>query len=429
MKQRNLLIAAAALAIVGCTNDESATTAALSTFDSKAINFSSNTTRASVVTLATLETDGNKFKVFATSGDNPTSWYTDGTYTINGEYNYVYSEAASDWAWSSISPAWPTATTGYPMRFLAVYPSSITTSEAKDELTEEISLNSEITIEATSADQVDIMTALSTTNAKPADGHLALCFKHILSRLNFSIVAGNGVTVELQRITVNNVGNKGKYSHDAQAWTDAPDEFASDYTYVELVEDDKFTTTGKDETVENAAFVSEDDNYNYLMLMPQIDAPEWDPAKMVSGDEDVDDMTGAYIEVIYRYEAPVATSSIGYSSYTEHPNYIADPDNEAYDKYKDNDDVGETALYIRVAYPLDAAWEIGNAYSYNIGLGTLSSSNGYLIDDVYYDKNGDPTDFPIDLEDIKPGDPVSSDRIDFTVSICNEWVTVTESLN
>ncbi len=423
MKQRNLLIAAVALAIIGCTNEESATTSALSSFDTKAINFSSNTTRASVVTLATLETNGTDFKVFATDNTTPMSWYNDGTYSINGGDNYVYSEAASDWGWSSIAPAWPTVATSYPMKFLAIYPSSIETSEVEDVLNNKITLNSKITIEDTSGDQVDIMTALSTTDAKPADGHLALCFKHILSRISFSIVAGNDVTVELQRITVNNVGDEGTYSHDNQAWTYAPTTFASDYSYVELDGATKFTTTGEDATEETAAFVG--GTSSYLMLMPQSGAAAWDPAKMLAGKETVDDMTGAYIEVIYRYEAPVATSSIGYSSYTEHPSYIADPNNELYDKYEEN----ETALYIRVAYPLDATWEIGNAYSYNIGLGTLSSSNGYLIDDVYYDKNGDKTDFPIDLEDIVPGDPVSSDRIDFTVSICTEWVTVNESLN
>ncbi len=411
MKQKHLLIAAAALAFASCSKEEAPTVGAPEAFNTKAISFSSNTTRASVVDLAALEADATGFKVYATDAKTPNVWYADAdSETIDGE-NYKYNTGV--WAWTSITPLWPTDIAQYPMNFLAIYPAATTTNETVGDLM------SDITIKSDPAAQMDIMTASASAASKPSDGKLALCFKHILSRINFNVVAGKDVDVELQRIAVDNVGDNGTYSLQDAAWDEAPTVFASKYTYQELDGVDKFTTTGTDAAEKAGAFVGSTDDY--LMLMPQSGAPAWVPAtwKTIA---DPNNMEGAYIEVIYRFDSTSNSEMrVGYASYADHPSYIADPDNTKFDKYE----ADPTALYVRVAYPLTATWEIGKAYSYNIALGTANATNGYLIDDVYYDKNGEPTDFEVDIDGVEPGDPISSNEINFTVTICKDWEVVT----
>ncbi|MFI3278214.1 MAG: fimbrillin family protein [Rikenellaceae bacterium] len=403
MKQKFLLFSAALCIIASCSKDDgtSSSSSSATSFNGDKISFENATSRASVATITTLEDDDIGFKVYATTASDNSTWY------IDGSNNYVYSSA---WGWTDTDnePLWPSDTSEYDMSFLAIYPAAPTGSTLTATAP---NLSAAIVVPSPSG-QDDIMTAVASTSAKPADGHITLYFKHILSRLGFSIKAGDGVTVELQCIKMSSVGNSGSYDVATESWTEAPDTFENDYTYIDLAGETHATFLGAtdDDTSELKSTLagSTDD---YLMLMPQSGAPAWDPYDWADGDT-ADDMEGAFIELIYRYSSDEEENCIGYDDISDHPDYNT----------VDDASLESTPLYIRVAYPLDASWEKGYSYDYQISLGTLDSSNGYLIDEYYYDKYGNPTKFTVNSE-LTTGDPVSSNVIHFEVKVYSGWTT------
>jgi hypothetical protein len=217
----------------------------------------------------------------------------------------------------------------------------------------------------------------------------------MLSKINFKVVTGTHVTVEVQSISVKNAGNTGTFNYAALGWTNLPTSGTQSYNYMTApVNNPANVFIG----ATTAAAVT--GSSGSLMLMPQdFSARAWD--KTVTGLA----ANQSYIEVVYRiYETATGKDLVGYTDATEHP---------------DNADAHVTGpLFVKVGYSLPTTWLMGKAYTYTIYLGD-GSSGGNLTDENYIDENGGDTDLPV--EDHNITDPIFPlGPIGFNVSV-EDW--------
>lgn len=383
-----------ALAATSCAKDDVSSSNA--EYNPDQIGFRSNTSRASVVNLPALAASPDGFKVFGASGSAPAGWYAG----IDGTNNYK--ATAGVWGWVNAAPVWPTTPTGYPMKFYAFFPASAGGMSITTPTPTTMSGTYTVLPEAT---QVDFLAAKATAVSKPASGMLPLTFTHILSKINFGVIPGFGATVHVQSINVNNVGNSRSYDFLTGDWTTPqPLAFVSKYFY-------KTTTTpataltGIDVT-EAAVQNVVPSNGGNLMLMPQT-ATTWTPATGVAA-------ANAHMGVIYRLTTVADPNAVGYTVANSHPNYNA---LTAAEKTVLNG----KPLFVKVGYPFAPStmtWNKGKGYTYNICLGTANASNGYIVNDFYYDELGNPTTLPIIGKD--NGDPISNGNINFNLSV-SDW--------
>lgn len=383
-----------AMVATSCTQDEESSNAPL---NPNQIGFATNTTRAAVANLAALEASTSGFVTYAASGAAPTGWYPN----IDGLNNYK--KTGGVWGWSAGSPDWPTTAAGYPMSFYAYFASSYVGLALPTPTPTPTSMTGSYIIQP-EANQVDFLAAKATALSKPASGMLPLTFNHILSKINFGVIPGSGTTVFLQSIGVNNVGNQRSYNFLSGDWTIAqPTAFTSNYSY-------KNTTTpattlvGIDPTEVIAQNVVP--STPNLMLMPQT-ATTWTPVTGVAP-------ANAYMGTIYRLQTATDVNAVGYASANSHPNYSSQ-----------NSTIQATLngkpLFVKVGFPFapsTMAWVKGKGYTYNICLGTAGATNGYIVDNFYYDENGLPTTLPIIGK--SKGDPISNGKINFIISV-TDW--------
>lgn len=232
------------------------------------INFSANTTRASINYLDQVK---GGFKVFATENGNA-SWY------INGG---IYENKGS-WDWQTTKHKWPTEKTKYPMNFYAFYPQTAT---GFDPTTTSVgSVTANITIQSDPATQTDYLAAnYINVTTKPASGKLNLMFKHITSKVNFSVIAGTGANVFVQQLHMQNVGNTGTFSYNNLVWDafTASEVGTGKYKYfpTEVVPSTTnalptFTPATADETTKNPVYGADRHSHN-LMLRPQTETKTW----------------------------------------------------------------------------------------------------------------------------------------------------------
>ena len=415
MRKIVLGLAAMALIFTSCSKDE---VTGVNEQNPDVIGFFSSTSRATVANLATLQGDATGFKVYGTSTASSSGWFTG----ISGAVNYRYN---SGWGWATGAPQWPTVATEYPMNFYAMYPAApagvVPSASAISQI------DGAVTIQATAAAQVDLLAAKATATAKPGDGKLPLTFNHILSKVNFGVIAGNLTSPFVQSIGVKNVYNAATYDYVVGAWkgTPAPVGVAS-YEYFKSTAV-PFTTTGtaaeapvailSTSTTPTAAAGN-------LMLLPQTHAT-WDKTAATLA-------SGSFVEMIYRLTAPGAPNSIGYTAATDYlvdyPATIIPAWGTAPNNYSGIGTGGgqySSKLFVKVGFPFAATnftWAPGKGYTYNIGLGTSGSSNGYYTDDTYYDEHGQDTGIPVVGKKI--GDPVSDGIIHFLVNVTN-WDDLT----
>ena len=407
MKKFVLGLAAMALIFASCAKNE---VEQINEQNPDVISFSSTTARATINNLATLQADAAGFQVLGkTTGAS--SWFSSGG-TIDGTNNYGF--AASAWGWVGTPAKWPLVSTDYPMDFYAIYPPSA--SVTKNATTPTIT--DAITIAGTVAAQKDLLAAKASTASKPADGKLSLTFKHILSKINIGVIAGNGKTVIIQEAGAQNVYNKASYDYVAGTWLASPVITGNvGYEYFKgLVAAAKSITGVAAETAEPiyAAAVTN----AHMMLMPQTHA-SWNPT---SGT-----VSNSYISMTYRLKG-AAGDEVGYTDatdyLTDYPDFV---DVTAWSSYSGISSgatpYGTKPFYIKVGFPLATAggnftWAPGKGYTYNLCLGTLGSSNGYYVDDTYYDEDGNDTGIPI--KGIVIGDPVSDGIINFKVDV-TDW--------
>ncbi len=409
MKKILMTLVAAGLILTGCTRNE---TEGYDIANPDVISFSSSTSRAVIHDLSTLTNDVNGFRVYGKTANVSDAWHTN----VNGENNYAYSE--SNWGWVGTPAEWPTTDASYPMSFYAMYPADQPTT-----VTAATVLSRDVTIAATAATQTDLLAATATAESKPASGKLSMTFDHILSKVNFGVIAGHDMVPEILTVKINNVNSYNTYNYILHTWGNMSTTVADyDYFHNTTV---PFTTTGTDTNEEVAVpfYTSAEAASAHLMLMPQTaesGAPAaWD---MEAGTLN----TNSYIEVIYRITTTTLSDYIGY---TEGGDYMVDYplfNNPGWGGYSGGLGTGDSQyndhLYIRVGFPVAVSWVPGKGYVYNLCLGTADSTNGYYIDTTYYDNTGSDTGVPIkgpEGEDITPGDPVTSGVINFLIDVSN----------
>lgn len=407
MKKFVFGLATCSLILASCSSNDSLEQAIV-TENLNVITFNANTTRASVNNLESVK---GGFPVFAQT-KNGSTWY------INGitDDKAIYSFKSSAWSWSDGVMAnqkkWPTETVAYPMHFYAYYPKiangfNLNTSTLG-------ALNATITIGSAATNQSDFLGAKYTdVTTKPGSGKLNLSFEHITSKINFGIVAGAGTSVFVQQLGLNNVGNIGTYSYTTGSWSyTTPDTYTGRYSYWGTEKTGNVINVFSPAAPANETIIPfySANIANHLMLRPQENTPVWN-GKATAGN--IITPSDAYIESVYRLEANGDINAVGYKDASKHPDFSALSEDK------------QTALrgkplYIKVGFPFGnpLSWLKGKAYTYNIGLGTLGSTGGVIIDNRYYDEKGNPTDLTI--KDKNTGDQVNNGEIHFNISV-GEW--------
>ncbi len=368
-----------ALLVVGCAKDNVQGNHSPA---SDYVGFSVSATRAASANSTTIRNDPSGFRVWATSGNAPSAWYNDGTNPIDGTRNYI----CTDGKWGFANPVkWPERD-GYPMRFYALYPAA---PAGIGTITESFSsgatLSAEYTVQPTAAEQTDLLSVSVTTTAKPSSGTVSLTFRHILSQVDFGVIAGKGVDVEIQSVDLVNAATTSTYDLIAGEWT-APVTGNASYAYFGGIADGNMPvwpgdlSVVADDQTPNPIYAGSDATDKHLMLMPQT-TTSWIP---VGGSAPTAE-SGAYIVVTYRMSSGNGTNGTGnpreagFADATEHP---------------DNAGGVTGPLFVRVGFPLPAdnagkfVWKAGKSYIYHLGLGTYDSCNGYILDENYYDSNG-----------------------------------------
>jgi hypothetical protein len=342
------------------------------------------TTKSSVANLSALQSDANGFGIYATKGASSALFIDNKAYKYDGGI----------WKWAEASILWPSETTDYPVNFYAYHPKANTSLNA--------SLTADYTVAAMPEDQKDLLAANQTgVTVRPASSDVALSFKHMLSKVDFKVVTGADVTVEIQSIAVKKVGNNGTFNYASLAWSAAPTAFNSAYDYMtaQMKPANVFAgvTTAKDVKGSSGS----------LMLMPQnLSARAWD--KTITGLA----ASQSYIEVVYRvYETATGKDIIGYGDAANHP----------------NNTTVTGSLFVKVAYPLPTNWAMGKAYVYTIYLADGNSSGGNLIDEKFVDENGNdsklPVIYPETGEKIDVLDPIFPDKPIGFIIVVEDWGT------
>jgi hypothetical protein len=378
MKKSIFGLAAIALLAVGCA--ENATVAENPIANPDAIGFELGTgkvTRATSSTVATIQGDAAGFGIYGVKGTSNTPFIE------NAAYGW---EGGTAWGWLSTDIEWPVSTE-FPIDFYAYYPKAGTALGA--------ALTASYTVLDNVANQIDHLAAQKVDiNAKPANSKVTLDFKHILSKIDFAMTVGAGVTVPLQYVAVRNVANQATYNYGTMAWGSLSSTNSSDYVYLDA--DPATTTTNTKATTAEAVAVTGDNNS--MILMPQnLSSKAWD------GLVDAPGTAESYIEANYRvFETDGGEDIVGYTDASNHPGFLTLLDET------EQAALNGKPLFVKVGYPLGTEWLQSTAYTYVLRLGDPAAGGGQLIDENFYDENGDRTDLPV-VYPTTPGDPDQPD--------------------
>lgn len=391
---KKIVLGVAALALLaGCSRYESGEENPKSPDN---IRFDVTTTRATIATITELEAGG--FKVWGTAA-NTAGWY-------GGIAGIMHTYTNGTWDFAT-PVSWPTDAAAYPMDFYAVFPSATTVTATPGTNPGQQSLTSDFTVAATAAAQIDLLGSKGVANIKPANGNLAMVFHHLLSKVDYGLMLGNGFAASIQGLTVNNVGNRGTYTYTGTpAWTTAPSTYTTKYAYYGTIYDDP---TGHTTDLGNFQYSSSADGtvvpfYDdqtsptaaqaHLMLMPQANAAQfWGsgsaPAAVPT--------TQSYVTMVYRLRQD-GHDLIGFANAESHKAFAGS-------RLQASGYNAMDPLFVKVGYPFDLNWTSGKGYTYNINLGGGDgATGGYLLDQNYYDKYGNRTDLIVGDTD-GDGDP------------------------
>lgn len=454
MKRFVFGLATCAIALASCSTNDVLEQGSGSN-NPNVINFNATTTRASVNKLDQVK-DG--FPVYAVTTKNEQdedalAWAIE---------NKTYKFEGNTWKWD-ITQSWPISLKMFPMNFYAYYPAAKDENSDAEyapeptkngEVVNVNTLKATITIGSTASDQEDYLAANSTGITRPM-ATVPLAFKHITTKINFGVIAAAGTKSYVQQMNINNVKNTGTYNYvtttDTEKWGNTASfntQVSNKYDYYGTPANNSDNTS----IIPVVAFMGNDEAVNFypctpepvlevvqdridaadknLMLLPQAATPVWTPSKFsgLSSEEQNEIMTikpagkiitplKAYIGSVYRMIDEKGNDLVGFADASNHPNYDATK----------HSDLNGKPLFVKVGFPLtakqgdkylDLAWTMGKAYTYNIALGQLESSGGYILDDRYYDEKGNPTDLTIEGKD--PGDPVLGGTINFHVTV-GDW--------
>lgn len=225
MKNKYFILAAAALALAACSNDETVESAALS--ESNAISFRpfvNNVTRSTDIIATTLQSSG--FKVFATEyNDKNKLYFSETDFTWDGTASYT---SANKYYWPS--------TGALDFYAYASNGSSTITHTANSNVFE-------ITPATTAADQSDFVFANTNNKSKGTSlddatfygkNGVPLNFRHALSKVTVKLKNSNtATTVTVKDVTLGYINNKGTYTYSGSTTntnTDAHDTENLKYT-------------------------------------------------------------------------------------------------------------------------------------------------------------------------------------------------------
>lgn len=427
MKKMLWGLAASALVLSSCSNNEVFDEPNNGLKDPNQINFMTSTTKANSNTKEQLK---GGFTVYANQSGKTASnaWYL-------GPQTYKFTTA---WGWDtgSAQTEWPTAGTGnYPLDFYAFYPKTATgmavptasVAGGVATLTAAITVQTPtVTGGLVTTNQTDYLAAKASTVAKPGNGYLALNFQHIMSKINAAIIPGFNTNVHVQAVKFQKPRTNGTFNYVGQSWDITAAATRGVMTYMDkAIPGSPYTgdASGKVMTF-TGSNVAEDataaqpiynaGHGNNLMLVPQILNP-W-VIGVTKPDVPAVDGSEAYIEVIYRVTDKDGKDLIGYTDASKAPGWTTKPS-------------AGRPLFIKVGFPLTANWEKGKGYTYNIKLGTADATGGNYLEDTYYDENGEDTGIKITDGGggtVNPGDPVSKGTIGFTVTV-SDWTETTPS--
>ena len=375
-------VAAIAIMLVSCSQNDMEVVN-VTTSDAISLNPNTAITRALIADYDMLKDDKKGFAVFATV-DNQTGWYP----TINGLNNHWLKDDGK-WGFKS-TVTWP-ATGSYPMDFYAFYPAEDDAITRSNVSYPNIKLDIDITTDVEK--QIDILSTHGTANSKPATSSLGLTFKHILSKINFSVTNkdGNDVLIPAteQKAFIQAVGFANLYSTNSfdvkdQVW-DANLSVFKPYNYynefVPLTGTDKYTSI-EFSGANNAPFYTGNEaKEKHLMLLPQ-EPTVWVPA--TQSPYNLPNPNDAYVQVWYRLEKSDDPNYIGFRSAEDHPAY---EDSQAkIDGYKG-------PLFVKAGYTYVSKWVDGKGYLYELPM--PGKGGGRLLNKYLYDDQGNETDLEL----------------------------------
>lgn len=383
-------LAAVALIFSSCSNNEEILNNEKGNPGSIGFEVSTGKTRAVTSNLATLQASSTGFGVYATNGASALEFIKNEGYLYQGNL----------WKWAVTDQDWPLTSAGYPINFYAYFP--------KNGLSLNSTLKSTYTIDADPANQVDYLAARQAGIAsRPASGKVSFDFKHILSKIDFKVVTGAAVSVEVQSIAVKNVGNSGEFDFSSMTWSQAPGTFLQSHSYMRAPASQANMFVGKTTATDVTG------SSGSLMLMPQnLTGRAWTPTAAPTSSD-------SYIEVVYRVKETAAPGKdlVGFSDATKHPDYAASSMNPK----------PAGPLFVKVGFTLPTNWQMGKAFTYTIYLGTPNTSGGNLVTDKFIDVDGNETDLPVKYPDTGtpinvPSPIVDNKPIGFIVSV-TDWGT------
>ncbi len=400
-----------AIVAAGCAKDR---VSSVNTPREAYISLGVNTTRAPVTYLSSIENDAQGFRVYGVAANVPDAWYDAGTgQVVDGTNNHSYHPVSGQWDFQTPVP-WPAAPGAYPMTFYACYPAS------PPELTMHVpatpdSLTGTFTVYPSAAQQSDLLGAKTATGPiKPANGALSILFKHLLSKVNYSMQVESGYEASVQALGVKNVAGSRAYDFLAEDWTAAsqptPVECTYDFLYLGRLDDGR-EAIHADTSIFAGTSVSVPcyapaDSANLMLVPQQVPAQTWTP---VSGQAPT---TQAHVYLLYRLgksSDPAEPDYIGYANASRHPGY---PDSFLLTQNY----TGE--LFVKVGYSFTLEWQKAKGYNYNIVL--PGSSGGILIAPNYYDDQGEPTDLPVEHTTV--GEPLLGDGNIHLVPQVDNWI-------
>lgn len=308
MRSMMMGLAAFTLVLASCQNDDDVIAPVKGASNADVINFTSSTTRAAIADLPAMMASATGFQVYGKGPASTTTWYAG----VDGTATYKYTTGV--WGWSSGAPQWPTAAGGYPLNFYAYFP--VTAAGFTPTATAATALTGAVAVQTGVADQTDFLAATSTALTKPLTGSLNMTFNHIMSKVDYGVIAGLGTSVFIQSLTSNNLQNQATYDYMAGSWGTTSG--SDTYVYYGIynasgsggtVTIPTYSPALPDEITPNPFYTLP--HNNHLMLLPQTTAT-WNKTAPVAN---------AYIGSVYRMQTLTNPNAIGYASAVSHPNY------------------------------------------------------------------------------------------------------------
>jgi len=431
---KKIIMAALSLTIAAasCTQNE-VEEINVPTSETIALNPSTATTRATSLVLESLQNDNNGFAVYATGGTNPTQWYSNGgAQVINGTNNHYWESTTTpnQWQFKTQVP-WPAAnSTSYPMNFYAFYPTApnaavVSLSNTVTNLAANVSIPLDVKA------QVDMLAGKNSTPNRPLSGNLYMDFKHILSKVNFTVsnMYGPNNTTPVQNYTQNayvlalgfaNLYQQGRYDYIGGSWN-TPSGTRVDYNYYNSFAGLSGTAKYSEKmfnSATNSSFMTSasvvDSN---LMLLPQ-NPQVWNTNSAVATVV-APTTNDAYVKMLYRLEDtnPLENDLIGFKSAVTHKSYSGSA----------LEAKGYTGpLYVLAGYTYMQNWVPGKGYTYNIPI--PGATGGRLIDEYLYDDQANRTDLKVPGGNV-PGEIIGGDGYIHLDPIVSNWDEIAHNIN